>query len=160
MELLDDGLADAFTSSVLAPNARREWEINIIVSPADVPGSVRILFFLGSDPKPVARAGIFADDNRNVAGDRVFNFAVPLTSALLDQNVALRAEDTVPKLTEQLRWRIERVNTPISHSVFHPPPGYDVSVRLRLIEAPLTNINELSRRIMALKFGHLRFHLS
>lgn len=42
--------------------------------------------------------------------NRQLNITVPLTSALVEKNVALRPEDAIPALAGELHWAVERVS--------------------------------------------------
>jgi tyrosinase len=89
------------------PAARREWSINVLADRSDFTGSHRITFFLGSSDKPIGQAGIFRDATNKPASNKKLNITVPVTSALIDEQVSLQPEITVPAL-KGLRWVIER----------------------------------------------------
>lgn len=101
------------------PTARRDWGANVQVDLEEVPDSHRILLFLGPHDKKnldnarrggklVGVAPIFTGAGKARSGKKL-NITVPLTGALVDERVALRPEDAVPALTEELYWVIERV---------------------------------------------------
>ncbi len=79
-----------------------------------MPGPHKIEFFLGSSNTVVGSAGIFTDNSADGGGNRQLNFSVPLTAALVEQNIALRPEEAVPSLAGQLRWVVTRVPSPYS----------------------------------------------
>ena len=88
----------------------------------ELPGSHRILIYIGPHNKNnpdnernidqlVGVAPIFTGPTPVTNKNRYLNFTVPLTAALVEKNVALRPEDTVPTLKEQLYWTVEKVIT-------------------------------------------------
>ena len=86
---------------------------------SELTGSHRLLFFIGDntteaqgDPINLAGvAGIFSGTNTPISTPAdSMNITVPLTPTLMEKNIALSANDTVPVLTHQLHWVLQRVN--------------------------------------------------
>lgn len=103
-----------------APNARREWGANVVVDKEELPGSYRIVLYLasggqGNTSAPttgdqiVGVAPIFSSPQQLTDGNRYLNFTVPLTTALVEENIALAPEETVPNLADRLYWVVQRV---------------------------------------------------
>lgn len=109
------------------PNARREWNANVVVDSSEIPGSQQIRLFLGdsgkNDTGSLATddlAGVAAIFSSNLtsadSSSRLLNITVPLTQVLIDKRVGLSPEDAVPKLASDLHWAVEQVGdtkTPI-----------------------------------------------
>lgn len=105
------------------PNARVEWGANVVVDKEELPGSFRIKVFLAGENQPQAAstgnagnggdlvgvAPIFSSPEKMDDGNRYLNFTVPLTRALVEKNIALNPEETVPNLTDRLYWVVEKV---------------------------------------------------
>jgi Tyosinase C-terminal domain len=94
------------------PTARLEWTANVQVLSTELSGSHRIRFFIGADKSDDNLAGvaaIFANPNTPLStpNDQI-NASVPLTPTLVDKNVGLSPDDTVPVLKDQLNWVVER----------------------------------------------------
>lgn len=75
-------------------------------------GSHRIRFFIGG-PKTndnlAGVAAIFANPSTPISTpNNQINASVPLTATLVDKNIALDPNDTIPVLKEQLNWVVER----------------------------------------------------
>ncbi len=103
------------------PNARREWNANVVVDSGELPGSQQIRLFIGdsgkNDTGSFAKddlAGVAAVFSSNLtsasATSHLLNITVPLTQALIDKKVGLSAKDVVPKLASGLHWAVEQVS--------------------------------------------------
>ena len=88
----------------------------------ELPGSHRILIYIGPHDKNnpdnerninnlVGVAPIFTGPTPVTGKNHQLNFTVPLTAALIEKNIALRPEDTVPTLKDLLYWTVEKVIT-------------------------------------------------
>ncbi|KAI9723363.1 MAG: hypothetical protein M1812_001247 [Candelaria pacifica] len=120
---LDDGSFAGNTSGAQIPTARLEWSANVLLDSDDVNGTHRILFYIGnsnnsnsslsdnfrSNDTLVGVAGIFTGTTPMVLGNTMLNLTVPLTNDLVKNNIALRANDTVPELASRLYWVVEKV---------------------------------------------------
>ena len=75
-------------------------------------GSYRINLYVGeegSDQNAAGTAAIFGNSDEPAEGpNSLVNATVPLTPTLIDKNIALSPNDTVPTLENQLSWVIER----------------------------------------------------
>ncbi|KAI9882625.1 MAG: mitochondrial inner membrane protein required for protein import [Watsoniomyces obsoletus] len=102
------------------PTARREWGATVEVNSEEIAGSHRILIYVGPHDKSnpdaaqdlanlVGVAPIFTGPEQEAERQRVINYTVPLTPALVEKNIALRAANVIPTLSEQLYWRVEKV---------------------------------------------------
>ncbi|KAF7505863.1 hypothetical protein GJ744_012485 [Endocarpon pusillum] len=94
------------------PTARLEWSANVQVRSSEAVGSHRIRFMLGnaqSDADVAGVAAIFANPNTPLSTPNdLINASIPLTPALVRQNVGLSPDETVPVLRDQLNWVVER----------------------------------------------------
>ena len=82
------------------------------VSNSELIGSHRIRFFIGADPSNDNLAGvaaIFANPSTPLStpNDQI-NVSIPLTLTLIEKNVGLSPNSTVPVLKAQLNWVVER----------------------------------------------------
>ncbi len=85
----------------------------------ELPGSYKINVYLNSNndnstqPRTggnlVGVAPIFSKAS-DTSEEVTMNFTVPLTPALVDSNIQLRPEETVPNLRNRLYWTLERVD--------------------------------------------------
>jgi len=107
--------------SQTAPTARREWTANVLVDREELPGSHKVLIYIGKyekknpdsyggDDNLVGVAGLFAGTASHSSNNQYLNISIPLTEALVAKNIALRPEDVVPTLTDQLHWTVEKVS--------------------------------------------------
>ena len=79
---------------------------------SELVGSHRIRVFIGEDQSATNLAGvaaIFANPNTPLStpNDQI-NASIPLTPTLVEQNVGLSPDETVPVLRDQLNWVVER----------------------------------------------------
>jgi Tyosinase C-terminal domain len=80
----------------------------------ELTGSYRIRIFIGRDQSSENLAGdaaIFANPTTPLStpNDQI-NASIPLTPTLVEKNVALTPDETVPVLKDQLNWIVERSN--------------------------------------------------
>jgi hypothetical protein len=106
-------------------------------------GSHRILIYVGpydaSNPDTNNLAGvaaIFTGPERMPEKNRQLNITVPLTSALLDKNVALRPEEAVPALTGELNWAVEKVGKTVETVPVSALKTLKVSVVSHIVDYP------------------------
>ena len=89
--------------------ARREYSVNVLFETVEAPGSIRISFYLGSGTDLVGQVSTLGNANMRPSGNGLTNYTSPLTTGLVEKQVALKAEDAVPYLSRELRWEIEQV---------------------------------------------------
>ncbi|MCJ1363187.1 hypothetical protein MMC16_002294 [Acarospora aff. strigata] len=127
-------------SGAAAPTARREWTANVLVDSHELPGSQRVLIFLGdkTEDNLVGVAGVFADQASPSNNNRFLNISIPLTDALVDKNVALRPEDAVPTLAKQLQWTVEQANPDSTSQI----PTTDLKSLTIAVSSTITEFSE------------------
>ncbi len=120
----DGSFQGAESGAPETPTARREWGATVEVNSEEIAGSHRILIYIGEHDKNnpdaerdlanlVGVAPIFTGPEQEAERQRVINYTVPLTPALVEKNIALRAEDVVPTLADQLYWRVTNDHTTV-----------------------------------------------
>jgi hypothetical protein len=96
-----------------------EWSANVQVDTQQLSGSHLINFYIGGYDKTnpensqktpknlVGSAAVFGGTSESSGFP--LNISVPLTHKLVEKNIPLRPEDTLPELSEQLWWSVEKV---------------------------------------------------
>ena len=105
------------TDSNPEANTRLEWSANVQLNSEELPGSYRILLYVGNSRGPTSGslndlagvAPIFSGPQTKPGANAPLNLSIPLTPALIEKSVSLTPEATVPNLVEQLYWYLEKV---------------------------------------------------
>lgn len=88
----------------------------------EVAGSHRVRLFLGNDL--VGVAAVFSNPSTPLSTpNNQINASIPLTPALVEKNVGLNPEQTIPVLANELRWVVERSNDEGTGFVAASSPG-------------------------------------
>ncbi|KAI9878571.1 MAG: hypothetical protein M1830_000528 [Pleopsidium flavum] len=136
-------------SGAQAPGARREWTANVLVNREELPGSHRVLIYIGKYDKTnpdsyggednlVGVAGLFAGTAMQSSNNQYLNISIPLTEALVAKNIALRPEDVVPTLADQLHWTVEKADP----STTNPIPITDLKTLKIAVSSTITEYFE------------------
>jgi tyrosinase len=146
----DESFRGEFSGVPDQPNARREWNANVVVDSGELPGSQQIRLFIGDSGKN--DTGSFAtDDLAGVAAvfssnltsasstSHLLNITVPLTQALIDKKVGLSPKDVVPKLASGLHWAVEQVGDTKTPVPVQDLKSLQISVTSQITDYPEDN---------------------